>query len=500
MRRRARCLALASVGLVCVLAGAAAAQSGATGVASGAASSGASAEAASRSEARATLAASAGTEGSLEDVFAVLSDRVGPSVLSIRSVLEAPAPPSPESESASGLALPPPPVVRFGSGFVVDSRGWVVTCASLVAGGGRVEAVFPDDTIARATSVYYDPGTSLAVVRFDLGARALPALSITDSPTPALGQPVFVVGPIRGTMSSPLVSPGVVSAVDLPVRMGVSGGVRAYTPVLWTTCPTMTGNQGAPLVDVEGRVLAVSVSTPREMSGAGGALASPVENARMLLEGVRAKMSRPRAWLGVYLDDVPEEVRPGGAAAVTGLFPDGPSAQAGVLAGDRLVGIVVAAEGAAKTITITSVRDLVAAVQDLEPGSEVTLEIEREGEAELVRLPVTLGGLPIEPAPPGGAQASFAAEFADLTPERRELFNVPGGAVLTRVSQDGAAWAMGLRAGDVIVRVDSEPIKSAETLELMVRSAMPGGTVTVEFRRLEEGADKLSSYLVTGRW
>jgi len=501
MRRTASRAAMALTALA--LAGAAMAQSDAK-VSECSASASARAETSTVASTMAVVAASQSADG-LADTFALLSERVGPTVVAVRSILEAPLPAlgeSPDSEGAvSEILVPPAPVVRSGSGFIVDARGWIVTSANLVAGGGRIEVLFGDDTIARAVSVYYDPTTGVAVVRIETGERSLTAFPVADGPDVVLGTPVYVVGPARGDMESPLISPGVVGAVGLPVCMDAGHRMPKHTPMLWTTCPMMTANPGAPVVDGEGHPVGVVVATPRGMSDMGGTLAAPIATARALLEGVRAKMSRPRAWLGVYLDDLPEDVRPGGAALVTGLYPDGPAQQAGVAAGDCIIAMRLTGDGAAKTVTIGDVRDLVAFVQHLEPGATIVLDIERKGEEAVLSLPVTVGSLPLEPpAVGGGAAESFGAEFADVPPERLPLFNVPGGAVLTRVERDGSAWAMGLRAGDVIVRVDSMPIESAADGEDGGAGATPGDRVTVEFRRLEEGTNKLASYLLTGQW
>ncbi|MDR7280576.1 putative serine protease PepD [Catenuloplanes atrovinosus] len=58
-----------------------------------------------------------------------------------------------------------------------------------------------------------------------------------------------------------------------------------------------------------------------------------------------------------------------------------------------------------------------------------------------------------------------------------------GGVRLDTVQQNGPASAAGLRAGDVVTRLDHHPLNDAIDLVALVRKYAPGSVVTVEFRR-----------------
>jgi S1-C subfamily serine protease len=51
------------------------------------------------------------------------------------------------------------------------------------------------------------------------------------------------------------------------------------------------------------------------------------------------------------------------------------------------------------------------------------------------------------------------------------------------VPEDGPAAKAGIRAGDVLIRLDGDQLTSPEDLLAALRSRSPGQTVTVEFRR-----------------
>lgn len=58
-----------------------------------------------------------------------------------------------------------------------------------------------------------------------------------------------------------------------------------------------------------------------------------------------------------------------------------------------------------------------------------------------------------------------------------------GGVRLTSVVSGGPAAAAGLRAGDVVLRLDGHPLTEATDLIALVRKYAPGSVVTVEYRR-----------------
>jgi S1-C subfamily serine protease len=71
----------------------------------------------------------------------------------------------------------------------------------------------------------------------------------------------------------------------------------------------------------------------------------------------------------------------------------------------------------------------------------------------------------------------------DVLPEAADAFGVPEGAVIVEVVPNSAAADAGLRAEDVIVEFDGEPIDSMLGLSSRVLVHQPGDDVTVKFVR-----------------
>ena len=62
----------------------------------------------------------------------------------------------------------------------------------------------------------------------------------------------------------------------------------------------------------------------------------------------------------------------------------------------------------------------------------------------------------------------------------------PSGAVLTRISAGSPASAAGLQVGDLVVRIDEQPVTDASDLVLALRSCEPGQDVVVQIHRADE--------------
>lgn len=191
------------------------------------------------------------------------------------------------------------------------------------------------------------------------------------------------------------------------------------------------------------------------------------------------------AWLGVSLTDVtPEKARqlklPGEyGAVVMRVDEESPAARAGLVRNDVIL------EFAGERIW--SVATLQRLVRETPPGRTVTLKISRDGQTHTLSVKVERGGPHFkfrdnvfEMRLPKMEGFSFFKDFRtpslgisgdDLTRQLADYFGVKQGrGVLVReVLAGSAAEKAGLKAGDVIVRVDGTEVGSVEEL----RRALP---------------------------
>lgn len=298
---------------------------------------------------------------------------------------------SPQESLAKVAAAVSPSVVSIqvetrmggssGSGFIINSDGTILTNNHVVqsaSNGGKVSVKLSTGEIYDATVLGTDPSTDLAALKID-GAEDLVALEFGSTEDLNVGDTVLALGSPLGLEGS--VSSGIVSALDRVVGLGAasSGDSALLSDAIQTDAAINPGNSGGPLVNLEGKVVGVNTaiaSLGASPSGQGGSIgvgfaisADQAANiAPFLVEG----KAPVKAVLGVSITDNPE-----GGARIEVVTSGG--ASEGILeAGD----VVTAVDGK----EVTNAESLIASVRNLEPGTEVTLTVERGGDATTVKV------------------------------------------------------------------------------------------------------------------
>jgi putative serine protease PepD len=279
----------------------------------------------------------------------------------------------PVAEVAAAVA---PAVVQIetndglGSGFVYDEAGLILTAAHVVGQSGGVDVRLADGSLHRGEVLGADSATDVAVVQIDPPADMAVA-ELATGVTVQVGQLAVAIGSPFGLDQT--VTSGIVSAVDRPVT--TPGGA---VNMIQTDAPINPGNSGGALVDRQGRVIGINDSIATESgSNAGVGFAIPIDLAKAVADRLVAGEDVEFAFLGVSTSAAVGDDGP----VVVEVERNSPADDAGLQRGDR----IVALDGEAVRDQI----ELVARVRAHQPGDEVELTIERDGDTETVR--VTLG-------------------------------------------------------------------------------------------------------------
>ena len=193
----------------------------------------------------------------------------------------------------------------WGSGFIVDSQGWVVTNAHVVRYAGSVTVGFADGSSTSGQVVGRDDFTDLAVVK--IGGTRLPALKLANSNQVRRGQSVIVMGfPSRAASIQFSATRGIVSAKSSEQLSPCNSTVE----YIQTDAAINPGNSGGPLTSEDGEVLGVNTwiaeRTPsgRRIEGVGYAVSSDeVQNSLPILQdGYQAVCDRVTVEDGTYLE------------------------------------------------------------------------------------------------------------------------------------------------------------------------------------------------------
>lgn len=257
-------------------------------------------------------------------------------------------------------------VVGVGTGVVVGAEGEIVTNAHVVQDAESLTVRLPGESEPRpATLVGVDAANDLALVRID--ASGLVPVVFADRAGVVIGEPVVVIGNALDLDGGATVTSGVVSGLErtLSTVDGALGGL------VQTDAAISSGNSGGPLVNARGEVVGIVTaiarsSTSRAATNVGFAI--PAWRVVALLDQLRSGVARVEGYLGVTIEN---RVDGGSGALITSVADDSPAAAAGFQEGD----VVIAAGGE----PIAGQAGLVAVIRNTAPGSELTLDVLRDG-------------------------------------------------------------------------------------------------------------------------
>lgn len=372
--------------------------------------------------------------------------------------------------------------VSQGSGFFISGDGFIVTNNHVIENGEQFTVIMNDGTELDAELIGADPRTDLAVLKVE-DDRDFTYVTFDDDNATRVGDWVVAVGNPFGLGGT--VTAGIVSA------RGRDIGAGPYDDFLQIDAAVNRGNSGGPTFNLSGEVVGVNTAIFSPSGGnVGIAFAVPASVAGDVVAELIEDGDVERGWLGVRIQPVTDEIAESlGLADASGAIvadPEegAPAARAGIRAGD----VITAVNGAA----VDGPRDLSRAIAAFDPGTDVTITIQRNGDSR--DLEVELGELP--------SLQSFAAQRSDTTPDEVEpstmddlgLTVVPAddgeGVLITSVEPDSPAAQSGIRAGDIIREVNNRPVASAADIEERVAEVTERGRAAALLRLEGENASR----------
>ncbi len=423
--------------------------------------------------------------------FADLAERVSPAVVNITTTTTVAArtqdgPRLPEGspfedffrdffDGPQGRPERPRQNQALGSGFVISPDGFIVTNNHVIERADEIRVEFYSGLELRAELVGTDPATDIALLRVDHD-QPLPHVPWGDSEAARVGDWVIAVGNPLGQGFS--VSAGIISARGRALQ----GNFDDY---IQTDAAINRGNSGGPLFNMDGEVIGVNTAILSPTGGSigiGFAMSSNV--ATNVVDQLRDFGSTRRGWLGVRIQDVTEDMAEAiglteaRGAMVTDVM-DGPSKDAGVLAGD----VIIRFDGG----DVRDTRQLVRRVADAGVGRDVEVVVFRSGEE--VTLSVTLGqrelaeagavGTPSAPEQPEAEAATFLGlELRPLTDRLRAELDLPAtmnGLVVISVDEGSDAAQRGIMVNDLITEANQQPVSSVADLIARADEAREAG-------------------------
>jgi len=361
-----------------------------------------------------------------------------------------------------------------GSGFIISADGFVLTNAHVVEGADDVYVTLTDKREYKAKIIGVDKRTDVAVVKIE--GNNLPRLTIGDPNKLRVGEWVIAIGSPFGLENT--VTAGIISAK--------ARDTGDYLPLIQTDVAVNPGNSGGPLINMRGEVVGINSQIYSRSGGYMGiSFAVPIDEAMRVGEQLRATGRVTRGRIGVQIGEVTKDVAESlGLARAQGALvqrvePGGPAEKGGLEAGD----IILKFNGA----NIEKSSDLPRLVGATKPGTKGALTVWRKGAAKEVVLtiaelePEKLARKDEKKSKPEQAPNSLGLVVSDLSEAQKKELKVDGGVIVD--AAEGAAARAGLRAGDVILRLNNNDVRDAKQFNALVTKLEPKKLAVVLVRR-----------------
>ena len=270
-----------------------------------------------------------------------------------------------------------------GSGVIISSDGYILTCAHVVDGASSITVTI-DDKDYTATLVGEDTTSDVAVIKID--ATGLTPATVGDSDNLKVGQSVMAVGNPLGELGG-TVTGGMISALNRSVTIQGSSSVNTMS-LIQMDASVSPGNSGGGLFNMNGELIGIVNAKSSSSDAEGLGFAIPINDAiKVAQELLENGYVTGRPYLGItYLgvEDAQTAAQLGVNAYgvyVVEVVKGGPAERAGLQSGDRIVSI----DGT----EIASKDDLGTLMQKHAAGDTLNITIARNGQMQTVS--VTLG-------------------------------------------------------------------------------------------------------------
>jgi serine protease Do len=363
------------------------------------------------------------------------------------------------------------PASGTGSGFIIESDGYIITNAHVVFQAETVVVKLADKREFNAEVVGLDRRTDVALLK--IKAKNLTKVTFGNSDLIKVGQWVAAIGSPFGLENTMTV--GVISAINRALPQ------ENFVPFIQTDVAINPGNSGGPLFDTKGHVIGINSQIYSKTGGSMGlSFAIPIEVAINVAEQLKTNGKVVRGWLGIVIQEVTKELSESfgmksiKGALVAGIERTSPAAIGGLLPGDVILKFN-------KNI-INKSSDLPRFVGATKPNAKVPVEILRKG--KVITLKIKVGTIPSPEKVSDSRIKNQPNKFnriglvlQNLSPEQKKKIGRRNGLLVADLK--GASLNAGMMKGDIILVVNNTPVKSIQAFNNKLRKIPEGKVIAV---------------------
>ncbi len=275
---------------------------------------------------------------------------------------------------------------HMGSGFIVDSNGYIVTNSHVIGDGlyKSITVSLIDGSTEVGEVLWYDTTLDLAIVK--INKTGLPAAELGDSDELKVGEPVVAIGNPMTLDLERTVTQGIISGLNRSIAFE-NGTV--IEPLIQTDASINSGNSGGPLFNAKGQV--IGINTAKMTSAEGLGFSIPINTAKPIIEQIIKGGTFKSVYVGINGMDVETYEMGYGidliadyGVIIIETFKDSPASEAGIQPND----VVIAIDGK----KIEDMSDLKRKLYEYKDGDKSEFTILRNGEE--LKLTVTLKAKP----------------------------------------------------------------------------------------------------------
>ncbi len=274
----------------------------------------------------------------------------------------------------------------MGSGFIVDSNGYIITNAHVV-GDGRYKSItvsLIDGSTEVGEVLWYDTTLDLAIVK--INKTGLPVAELGDSDKLMVGEPAVAIGNPMTLDLERTVTQGIISGLNRSIAFE-NGTV--IEPLIQTDASINSGNSGGPLFNAKGQV--IGINTAKMSSAEGLGFSIPINTAKPIIEQIIRDGSFSTVYVGITGIDVETYEMGYGidliadyGVVIIETMKNSPASEAGMQPND----VVIAIDGK----KIEDMSELKRKLYDYKDGDKSEFTILRNGEE--LKLTLTLKAKP----------------------------------------------------------------------------------------------------------
>ena len=270
-----------------------------------------------------------------------------------------------------------------GSGVIISSDGYILTCAHVVSGASQITVTI-GDTDYTATVVGEDDTSDVAVLKID--ATGLTPATVGDSDSLSVGDSVLAVGNPLGELGGTVTS-GIVSALNRSVTIQGTSSTNTMS-LIQMDASVSPGNSGGGLFNMNGELIGLVNAKSSSSDAEGLGFAIPINDAIKVAQDLLENgYVSGRPYMGItYLAVTDAQTAAQLNVNAYGVYvvdvvQGGPADKAGLKTGDRIVSI----DGT----EIAQKDDLGTLIQKHAAGDVLSITVARDGQMQTVSL--TLG-------------------------------------------------------------------------------------------------------------